>query len=141
MIVILVREVMTMPVVTVSPNATVKQAIRLLYERNITAVPVVNGHEATSPPSTSPPTSSLVPSQESSVSYTSPDVSRAGARGPARGPDRGPTRAPKGLWSFGGRACGPVAGARRVPMLDDMPVFRGAEVRGDALAAARPAGW
>jgi CBS domain-containing protein len=45
MIGMLVREVMTAPVVTVSPHATVKQAIRLLYERNITAVPVVNGHE------------------------------------------------------------------------------------------------
>jgi CBS domain-containing protein len=45
MIGMLVREVMTEPVVTVSPQATVKQAIRLLYERNITAVPVVNGHE------------------------------------------------------------------------------------------------
>lgn len=39
----LVREVMTTPVVTVASTATVKQAIRLLYERDITAVPVVNG--------------------------------------------------------------------------------------------------
>jgi CBS domain-containing protein len=45
MIGMLVREVMTTPVVTVSPHATVKQAIRLLYERNITAAPVVNGRE------------------------------------------------------------------------------------------------
>jgi CBS domain-containing protein len=45
MIGMLVREVMTTPVVTVSPDATVKQAIRLLYERNITAAPVVNGRE------------------------------------------------------------------------------------------------
>jgi CBS domain-containing protein len=45
MIEMLVREVMTSPVVIVSPGATVKQAIRLLYERNITAAPVVNGHE------------------------------------------------------------------------------------------------
>jgi CBS domain-containing protein/LmbE family N-acetylglucosaminyl deacetylase len=41
----LVREVMSAPVVTVSHIATVKQAIRLLYERNITAAPVVDGHE------------------------------------------------------------------------------------------------
>ena len=39
----LVREVMSTPVVTVPPTATVKQAIRLLYERNITAAPVVHG--------------------------------------------------------------------------------------------------
>ncbi|HEY7484903.1 MAG TPA: CBS domain-containing protein [Streptosporangiaceae bacterium] len=39
----LVREVMTAPVVTVSHTATVKQAIRLLYERNITAAPVMDG--------------------------------------------------------------------------------------------------
>jgi CBS domain-containing protein len=42
---VLVKEVMTAPVVTVPSTATVKQAIRLLYERNITAVPVVDGHE------------------------------------------------------------------------------------------------
>jgi CBS domain-containing protein len=41
----LVREVMTTPVVTVAHTATVKQAIKLLYERNITAAPVVNGRE------------------------------------------------------------------------------------------------
>jgi CBS domain-containing protein len=40
----LVREVMTEPVVAVSPTATVKQAIKLLFERNITAAPVVNGY-------------------------------------------------------------------------------------------------
>lgn len=40
----LVREVMTAPVVTVPQTATVRQAIRLLYERNITAVPVVDGY-------------------------------------------------------------------------------------------------
>ena len=40
----LVGEVMTAPVVTVSQTATVKQAIRLLYERDITAAPVVDGH-------------------------------------------------------------------------------------------------
>jgi CBS domain-containing protein len=45
MIGMLVREVMTIPVVTVSDTATVKQAIRLLYEHNITAVPVVDGNE------------------------------------------------------------------------------------------------
>lgn len=38
----LVREAMTAPVVTIPRNATVKQAIRLLYERNITAAPVVD---------------------------------------------------------------------------------------------------
>src|SRR5579875_720337 len=43
---VLVREVMTAPVVTVPRNATVKQAIRLLYEHNITAAPAVDasGH-------------------------------------------------------------------------------------------------
>lgn len=38
----LVREVMTAPVVTLPRNGTVKQAIRLLYEHNITAAPVVD---------------------------------------------------------------------------------------------------
>ncbi|ACY98357.1 MULTISPECIES: CBS domain-containing protein [Thermomonospora] len=38
----LVREAMTSPVVTVSPDATVRQAIRVLYEHNITAAPVVD---------------------------------------------------------------------------------------------------
>lgn len=38
----LVREVMTAPVVSVSRSCTVKQAIHLLYERNITAAPVVD---------------------------------------------------------------------------------------------------
>lgn len=41
----LVREVMTTPVVTVPHTATVKQAISLLYELDITAAPVVDGHE------------------------------------------------------------------------------------------------
>jgi CBS domain-containing protein len=41
---VLVGEVMTAPVVTVSETATVRETIRLLYERNITAVPVVDGH-------------------------------------------------------------------------------------------------
>lgn len=45
MIGVLVREVMTTPVVTIPHTATVKQAIRLLYERNITAAPVVDGRE------------------------------------------------------------------------------------------------
>ena len=42
----LVREVMTTPVVTVPPTWTVKQAVHLLYEKDITAVPVVDdeGH-------------------------------------------------------------------------------------------------
>lgn len=39
----LVGEVMTAPVVTVSHAATVREAIRLLYERDITAAPVVDG--------------------------------------------------------------------------------------------------
>jgi CBS domain-containing protein len=38
----LVREVMTTPVVTVPQTASIKQAVRLLYERNITAAPVVD---------------------------------------------------------------------------------------------------
>ncbi|GAB3975505.1 CBS domain-containing protein [Actinoallomurus acanthiterrae] len=38
----LVREVMTTPVVTVPREWTVKQAVRLLYERDITAAPVVD---------------------------------------------------------------------------------------------------
>jgi CBS domain-containing protein len=38
----LVREVMTQDVVTVGPEATVKQAIRLLKEHRITAMPVVD---------------------------------------------------------------------------------------------------
>jgi CBS domain-containing protein len=38
----LVREVMTAPVVTVPAGSTVRQAVRLLYERNITAAPVVD---------------------------------------------------------------------------------------------------
>ncbi|SEF55829.1 CBS domain-containing protein [Thermomonospora echinospora] len=39
----LVREAMTSPVVTVPPSATVRQAIRVLYEHDITAAPVVDG--------------------------------------------------------------------------------------------------
>lgn len=38
----LVREVMTAPVVTVPHTWTVRQAIRLLYEKDITAAPVVD---------------------------------------------------------------------------------------------------
>lgn len=38
----LVREAMTSPVVTVPPSATVRQAIRLLHEHDITAMPVVD---------------------------------------------------------------------------------------------------
>lgn len=38
----LVREVMTVPVVTVSRSYTVKQAVHLLFEENITAAPVVD---------------------------------------------------------------------------------------------------
>jgi CBS domain-containing protein len=38
----LVREVMTTPVVTVPRERTVKQAVHLLYERDITAAPVLN---------------------------------------------------------------------------------------------------
>ncbi|GGO00825.1 hypothetical protein GCM10010116_01330 [Microbispora rosea subsp. aerata] len=38
----LVREIMTTPVVTVRRTATIKQAVRLLYEQNITAAPVVD---------------------------------------------------------------------------------------------------
>lgn len=38
----LVREAMTTPVVTVPVTATVREAIRLLYDRNITAAPVVD---------------------------------------------------------------------------------------------------
>ncbi|GAA4629345.1 CBS domain-containing protein [Actinoallomurus vinaceus] len=38
----LVREVMTTPVVTVPREWTVKQAVRLLYEQDITAAPVVD---------------------------------------------------------------------------------------------------
>jgi CBS domain-containing protein len=38
----LVREVMTTPVVTVPVRWTVKQAVHLLYERDITAAPVVD---------------------------------------------------------------------------------------------------
>jgi CBS domain-containing protein len=42
----LVREVMTSPAVTVGPETTLKQAIRMLDEHNITAMPVVDraGH-------------------------------------------------------------------------------------------------
>ena len=42
----LVREVMTSPAVTVGPGATLKQAVRLLDEHRITAMPVVDraGH-------------------------------------------------------------------------------------------------
>src|SRR3954469_3157668 len=38
----LVREVMTAPVVTVPAGSTIRQAVRLLYERNITAAPVLD---------------------------------------------------------------------------------------------------
>lgn len=43
---VLVKEVMTTPAVMVDRTSTVKQAIRLLYEQNITAAPVIdeNGH-------------------------------------------------------------------------------------------------
>lgn len=39
----LVRELMTSPAVTVRPNASVKEAARLLTEHGITAMPVVDG--------------------------------------------------------------------------------------------------
>ncbi|NEA26377.1 CBS domain-containing protein [Actinomadura bangladeshensis] len=39
----LVREAMTSPVVTVPPSATIRQAIRVLHEHAITALPVVDG--------------------------------------------------------------------------------------------------
>ncbi|GAB3137879.1 CBS domain-containing protein [Microbispora hainanensis] len=39
----LVREIMTTPVVTVPHTATIKQAVRLLHEQDITAAPVVDG--------------------------------------------------------------------------------------------------
>jgi CBS domain-containing protein len=39
---VLVREVMTAPLVTVPADWTVKQAVRLLYQRDITAAPVVD---------------------------------------------------------------------------------------------------
>jgi CBS domain-containing protein len=38
----LVREVMTAPVVTVPAGSTIREAVRLLYERNITAAPVLD---------------------------------------------------------------------------------------------------
>ncbi|GAA4039473.1 CBS domain-containing protein [Nonomuraea soli] len=38
----LIREVMTGPVVTVHPTDSVRHAIRLLYQRNITAAPVID---------------------------------------------------------------------------------------------------
>lgn len=38
----LVREIMTTPVVTVRRTETIKQAVRLLYEQDITAAPVVD---------------------------------------------------------------------------------------------------
>ncbi|MEV7804434.1 CBS domain-containing protein [Microbispora sp. NPDC088329] len=38
----LVHEIMTTPVVTVRRTATIKQAVRLLYEQDITAAPVVD---------------------------------------------------------------------------------------------------
>jgi CBS domain-containing protein len=38
----LVREVMTEPVVTVLAGSTIREAVRLLYERNITAAPVLD---------------------------------------------------------------------------------------------------
>lgn len=41
----LVQEVMTAPVVTVPHTWTVKQAVRLLYEKDITAAPVVDDNE------------------------------------------------------------------------------------------------
>lgn len=41
----LVREVMTAPVVSVPVDWTVKQAVRLLYESNITAAPVVDDED------------------------------------------------------------------------------------------------
>ncbi|MFD0899184.1 CBS domain-containing protein [Actinomadura sediminis] len=37
----LIREVMTTPVVTIAPRATVRQAIRVLHEHDVTAAPVV----------------------------------------------------------------------------------------------------
>ncbi|QXJ20310.1 CBS domain-containing protein [Actinomadura graeca] len=39
----LVREAMTSPVVTIPPGATVRQAVRVLDEHEITALPVVDG--------------------------------------------------------------------------------------------------
>ncbi|TMQ90278.1 CBS domain-containing protein [Actinomadura soli] len=38
----LVREAMTSPVVTIPPSATVRQAIRVLHEHDVTALPVVD---------------------------------------------------------------------------------------------------
>ncbi|WUI04211.1 CBS domain-containing protein [Spirillospora sp. NBC_00431] len=38
----LVREAMTSPVVTIPPTATVRQAIRVLHEHDVTALPVVD---------------------------------------------------------------------------------------------------
>lgn len=38
----LVREVMTEPVVTVPAGSTIREAVRLMYERNITAAPVLD---------------------------------------------------------------------------------------------------
>lgn len=40
----LVREAMTSPVVTITPSATVRQAIRVLHEQDVTALPVVDDH-------------------------------------------------------------------------------------------------
>ncbi|TDD14021.1 CBS domain-containing protein [Actinomadura sp. KC06] len=40
--VMLVREAMTSPVVTIPPSATVRQAIRVLHEHDVTALPVVD---------------------------------------------------------------------------------------------------
>jgi CBS domain-containing protein len=38
----LVREVMTTPVVTLPPATSIRQAVRLLYEQNITAAPLAD---------------------------------------------------------------------------------------------------
>ncbi|MFI0406758.1 HPP family protein [Actinomadura sp. 3N508] len=38
----LVREAMTSPVVTIPPTATVRQAIRVLHEHDVTALPIVD---------------------------------------------------------------------------------------------------
>ncbi|MBI2359239.1 MAG: CBS domain-containing protein, partial [Deltaproteobacteria bacterium] len=40
-----VREVMSQPVVTIPPDATVKQAARLMAEKKIGCLPVVEGEE------------------------------------------------------------------------------------------------
>jgi CBS domain-containing protein len=39
----LVREAMTTPVVTIAPSTTIRQAMRVLFEHGVTALPVVDG--------------------------------------------------------------------------------------------------